>query len=290
MAVPASGELKLWDSIWNSEIGGTKGSNSLHSASIYAGFTTPDAMSDFYGWSDVEVPTVTTNNFSSIATTSMTANGTVNTTGNENPTRGFYFGTNSTLPTNNTKYSIGIGGTGAFSRSMTGLSAQTTYYGWAFACNSAGETTGAKVTVTSAAPPFTPCYGFIDKNEATATGNYAYVQAYSGWSNPYTGGGNNQAFAGGFDSGYINRTVTCNSKIACNARNYTGASVSSDGCASIIIHQQDTGGRFTCVTTPQNHSSTYINNNAFASSGYLGRISTFCLTSDIRLKTNINYL
>ena len=58
MAVPSSGELKLWDDLWNQEIGGSKGNNSLHSASVYAEFDTPDALGDFYGWSDVEVPSV----------------------------------------------------------------------------------------------------------------------------------------------------------------------------------------------------------------------------------------
>ena len=75
MAVPSSGQLKLWNDIWNNEIGGTQGNNSLHSASVYAGFTTPDAMGDFYGWSDVEVPSVSTSAMSSVTDNSMQANG-----------------------------------------------------------------------------------------------------------------------------------------------------------------------------------------------------------------------
>jgi len=191
MAIPSSGELKLWDTLWNQELGGTKGENSLHSASVYAGFSTPDALSDFYGWSDVEVPSVTTNSASSLASTSFTANGTVNSTGNENPDRGFYMGTNSSAAGNNTKYSIGTGGAGAFSRSFTGLSSQTNYYYWAYACNSAGEAIGGRVTATTTAPPFSPSTapqfdGINVQNWQSNSNNSLATYA----TNPYTGGGN----------------------------------------------------------------------------------------------------
>ena len=49
MAVPNSGQLKLWDMLWNQELGGSKGNNSLHSASVYAGFSVPDSLGEFYG-------------------------------------------------------------------------------------------------------------------------------------------------------------------------------------------------------------------------------------------------
>jgi len=150
MPVPSSGELKLWDAIWNDEIGGSKGDNSLHSASIYAGFSTPDAMSDFYGWSDVEAPSVTSSAATSVTQSSMTINGNVTSLGGAaNVTRGFYFGTSTTY-TSNTKYTLsGTQGTGAFSRSMTGLSAGTTYYFNAWAANSAGETVSNQTSRTT---------------------------------------------------------------------------------------------------------------------------------------------
>ena len=91
MAVPSSGELKLWDTLWNQELAGSQGENSLHSASVYAGFSTPDALSDFYGWSDVETPTVTTSAMSQVEYYRMYANGNVSDTGNEDPDRGFLF-------------------------------------------------------------------------------------------------------------------------------------------------------------------------------------------------------
>ena len=71
MAIPSSGQLKLWDTLWNQELGGEKGENSLHSASVYAGFSTPDALGDFYGWSDVEAPTVTTQGVTNVQVSSQ---------------------------------------------------------------------------------------------------------------------------------------------------------------------------------------------------------------------------
>jgi hypothetical protein len=162
MAVPVSGELKLWNDIWNDEIGGTQGQNSLHSASVYAGFTTPDAMSDFYGWSDVSLPAVTTNSMSSITTSTMVANGNVTNTGNGDTNRGFYFGTNSETSTSNTKYDVSTSAsTGTYNRTFTGLPSQSTRYAWAYACNSAGQVIGGRVQAATAAPPFTPTYGTV---------------------------------------------------------------------------------------------------------------------------------
>lgn len=186
MAVPSSGELKLWDTLWNQELVGSKGDNSLHSASVYAGFDTPDALSDFYGWSDVEVPGVTTNAMSQVSYYRMYANGTVNDTGNENPDRGFYFGTSANAYSNNTKYSVGTGGTGAFSRNMDSQVNQynTTYYAWAYACNSAGETVGSRVQATTPYPPFSPsntqtqmtCFYYVGQNGGAQSG---YINPYS---------------------------------------------------------------------------------------------------------------
>ena len=157
MAVPSSGELKLWDDLWNQELDGSKGNNSLHSASVYAGFSTPDALGDFYGYSDVEAPTISTQPAQSVTHNSFRARGCVSATGNEDPTRGFYMGTNANASTNNPKYSIpGTGGVGLFCCDFSSLSNQTTYYYWAFGLNSAAEAEGARETVSTPAPPFSP--------------------------------------------------------------------------------------------------------------------------------------
>ena len=196
MAVPSSGELKLWDNIWNQEIGGTQGENSLHSASVYAGFSTPDAMSDFYGWSDVEPPTVSTLTSGATTYNSICARGCINTTGNENPSRGFYFGTNSSAPTSNTKYTLsGTQGVGAFACNRTGLSYAVTYYWWAFACNSAGESVGNRCQAGTPYPPFTPtCLAPLGPQKLNSNFNFGPVNARGfynghatvGYTNPYS--------------------------------------------------------------------------------------------------------
>ena len=172
MAVPSSGELKLWDNIWNLELNGSQGQNSLHSASVYAGFSTPDAMSDFYGWSDVEPPSIVTNNAASVTDSSMNLRGTVTNTGNEAVCRGFYHGGNPNAYNCNTKYTLAgtQATTGEFTCNRTGLGYNTTYYFWAFGCNSAGTTIGSRLQFTTNLPPFSPAwscfftkryYGFI---------------------------------------------------------------------------------------------------------------------------------
>lgn len=149
MAVPSSGQLKLNGDI-NLEINGTgTGTNvSLNGLSILAGFTAPNGMKEFYGYTAVALPSVTTNAISSIAATSLTLNGDV--TGDGGGTiseRGFYFGTDNSSATNNTKYTVS-GTTGAFTLAQTGLTTGTTYYAWAFATNEAGTTIASIVSAT----------------------------------------------------------------------------------------------------------------------------------------------
>ena len=70
MPVPSSGELKLRADI-NQEINGndTDDNVSLGTLSNDAGFTDPDNMSEFYGYSSVTTPTVTYNSYSATYTT-----------------------------------------------------------------------------------------------------------------------------------------------------------------------------------------------------------------------------
>ena len=149
MAVPSSGQLRLYADIFTEFTSYSQGNNSLHSASIYAGFSTPDAMSDFYGYTDAVAPSVSSQGATSVAITSYTGNGNVTSDGGATVTdRGFYMGTNSASPTNNTKYAVGSG-TGTYSRSFTGLSSYSTYYYWAYATNTVGTVYGSRITVTT---------------------------------------------------------------------------------------------------------------------------------------------
>jgi len=153
MPVPSSGELRLRADI-NLEVNGnaTDTNVSLGALSNEAGFTEPDTMSEFYGYTSCTAPSVTTNAMSNVSYTSMRANGNVTADNGCTVTeRGFYFGTNGASPTNNTKYTVGSG-TGAYNRNMTGLNSSTNYYCWAYATNSAGTTYGARVNASTLTP------------------------------------------------------------------------------------------------------------------------------------------
>lgn len=202
MAVPSSGPLKLRGDI-NLEVNDnvTDTNVALHQLSIDAGFSTPDSMGDFYGYTSVYAPSVTTNAATSVTDTAMTLNGNVTDDGKENVSRGFYHGTNSSTSTSNTKYTLGgTQSTGTFACTRTGLSYGTAYYFWAFACNSAGETIASRVQSNTAYPPYTPncmmcgqvySYGSVGGNCNICEQNRCIRHTLQGgWMNPYNGGKN----------------------------------------------------------------------------------------------------
>ena len=197
MAVPSNGPLELRGDI-NLEVNGnvTDTNVALHQLSLDAGFSSPDAMSDFYGYTSVVAPTVTTNPVTSITVSSQVLNGCVTSTGGENVSRGFYHGT-STTRTSNPKLTLaGTQGTGNFSCSKTSLSQATTYYNWAFACNAAGEAVGNRCQANTGYPPYTPTYragsmcsssNLSSYPSAQYTQNGSSATACVGWFNPYSG-------------------------------------------------------------------------------------------------------
>lgn len=173
MAVVSSGEIKLIGDV-NLEINDniTDTDVSLTTLSTGAGFTAPHGLTEFYDYTAVALPSVTTNAISSIAATSLTLNGDV--TGDGGGTiseRGFYFGTDNSSATNNTKYTVS-GTTGAFTLAQTGLTTGTTYYAWAFATNEAGTTIAS---VQSA----TPILSFLSLGTR-------YMQYYPSYYSPAT--------------------------------------------------------------------------------------------------------
>ncbi len=101
----------------------------------------------------VVAPTVTTQSADQIATTSVRGNGNITATGGENCTRrGFCYkvGTSGDPTTSDSvAYDDGDFGTGAFTKSITGLTAGTSYRVRAYAVNSAGTSYGTTVTVTT---------------------------------------------------------------------------------------------------------------------------------------------
>jgi len=344
MAVPDTGQLKLWDTLWNQELNGSKGGNSLHSASVYAGFSTPDALGDFYGWSDVEAPTVTTQGVTSAQVNSQTLNGTVTSTGNEAVNRGFYHGT-STTRTSNTKYTLGgtQNSTGTFNCTRTSLSQATTYYNWAFACNSAGEGVGGRQQANTGYPPYTPNYQACGCVCGNASVNFypptSEFQGHNfsgrgtvGYYNPYSGGGNTIAtktvsqpsyefqcsgfqWASGIGA-YHNACVTGAAYYkggpygsfppqfltSGNHRSFTQGQISRTGYTCTKSCSYSTPNHFTnqAVEPSGGTSSNGVNfgmgtagSSAAESMGATGNSTanwTHNSPSDIRLKTNINYL
>jgi hypothetical protein len=199
MAVPSSGELELRGDIALEVYGTATGSDiSLGAMSDLAGFPTPDAMSDFYGYSSASAPSATTNSLSNITQTSMRLNGNITSDGGASITeRGFYFGRNSSSPANNTKYTV-AGTTGAYSFTATGLPGGSNHYCWAFATNSKGTTYGSRVNAATI-PIFTPQYANLYRT------NVLYV---SGTNNP--AGNNTVAFRKYYIDPYTNAYVQHN--------------------------------------------------------------------------------
>lgn len=96
-------------------------------------------------------PTVTTQDATDLAATSMTGNGNITATGGANATRrGFCYkvGTSGDPTTSDSvAYDESSYGTGAFTKSITGLTPNTSYRVRAYAVNSAGTGYGTTVTV-----------------------------------------------------------------------------------------------------------------------------------------------
>jgi hypothetical protein len=176
MAVPSSGQLRLRADIALEVDGSATNNNvSLNTLSNSAGFTAPNGMEEFYGYSNAVAPSVQTYSSISVGTSSMTIRGNVSSDGGGAITqRGFYFGT-STNATSNTKYTVS-GTTGSFSRSMTGLSAGTTYRVFAFATNSAGTTIGGMVSTGTAQPSTGISISVSHISPAPATGSNSGCQ------------------------------------------------------------------------------------------------------------------
>jgi hypothetical protein len=97
----------------------------------------------------VNAPTVTTQAVTEIETTTATGNGNVTSDGGGSITeRGVCWNTSTGPTTSNSKATSG-GTTGAFTASMTSLTASTLYYVKAYGINSAGTSYGGEVTFTT---------------------------------------------------------------------------------------------------------------------------------------------
>jgi hypothetical protein len=120
------------------------------------------------------VPTLTTQAVSAITATIATGNGNITSLGVPNPTAyGVCWNTSGTPGTSDSKVDKGAASaTGAFTASMTSLTANTTYYVRAFATNIAGTSYGAEVSfTTSGIAPTVTTQAVSAISATTATGN-----------------------------------------------------------------------------------------------------------------------
>ena len=117
-------------------------------------------------------PTVTTQAVSDIAPTTATGNGNITATGEEDASAwGVCWNTGGTPTTADSKAAgTGSGGTGAFTASMTSLTAGTKYYVRAYATNAADTSYGSEVEFVYAVPTVTTSDATLTE-ETTATLN-----------------------------------------------------------------------------------------------------------------------
>ena len=123
--------------------------NVIRSNIVKFGGMSVRCVRDNSGGGTAFLPTVTTNTVSSITTTSATCGGNVISDGGTTVTaRGVCWST-SQNPTVSNSHTTNGSGTGSFISSLTGLTANTTYYVRAYATNSAGTAYGNEVSFTT---------------------------------------------------------------------------------------------------------------------------------------------
>lgn len=173
MPVPSSGQLRLRADI-NQEINGndTDTNVSLGTLSNDAGFTEPDTMSEFYGYSSCGTPA-----YRSVYS-STNPNGEIQlytildyTPYCSTTEYGLYVGTNSSGPTANTKYQVGTSWNNYSWKYPTvgGFTNGQTYYAWIYCTNSAGITGYSSMQTVTVPAPYIP----ITNNTETPTGDWS---------------------------------------------------------------------------------------------------------------------
>lgn len=190
MPVPSSGQLRLRADI-NQEINGnnTDDNVSLGTLSNDAGFSEPDTMSEFYGYSSCGTPAFRTTYSSANPNGQIMLYTILDYTPYCNTTEyGLYVGTNSSGPTANTKYVVASGSSvwGVYQwkyPAVTGFSNNTTYYAWIYATNSAGKTGYSSMQTVTVPPPYVPLNSYSynatgDWSGANYCPNYNFIGGY----------------------------------------------------------------------------------------------------------------
>lgn len=321
MAIPSSGQLKLRGNgdgtgIGEEVFGNVTGSNiSLHAMSIDAGFTTPDPMGEFYGYSACSVVTLQTNSISSTSQTAFRHNVVWDNPSQCETRYRYYYGTNSTVRSNSV-YTKATNNTAVeydATNYFTGLSPSTSYYVEAFAESALfGTTYAPSKSVTTQAPSlgisweanvetiagytsgdYQNQFGVIDFN-----GNWYICIAGNGWSITQNSDGwgvatstlttavsNVSSNFGTNWNPYQNISVT-------NGWYHSGATTISWGTTVTMPNWNGSNVALSCGTGQMTNirftKSGYTTNNRGVGMNIWGYNAQ--LPSDIRLKTNINYL
>ncbi len=131
------------------------------------------------------VPTVTTQDASSVSATSVTGNGTITSEGTASSTaRGFVYGADTSYGATTTE--SGTFGAGGFTASITSLTCGTTYHYAAYATNTFGTSYGSDTTFTTSA-----CTSSPSSSANTSDGSLPWCSGpmAPGWNISLPGGG-----------------------------------------------------------------------------------------------------
>ncbi len=152
------------------------GTNSFFEFAVYDG-TVYSASTYTATLNIIAFPTVTTQAVSSITATTATGNGNIIDLGIPNPTaHGVCWSTSENPTTAGSKDDKGAASEpGAFTASITGLSAGTTYYVRAFATNDAGTVYGSQVSFKTNTPPTVSNRTFNDIHKGNVYPNLSNV-------------------------------------------------------------------------------------------------------------------
>ena len=194
MPVPSSGQLRLRADI-NQEVNGndTDDNVSLGTLSNDSGFTDPDNMSEFYGYSACSIVNTGHNEINIMSGSSSSSifvrlryTDLSLATACQPTSWGVYLGTSSTY-TNNTKYTLGTGTAGSWGPystrdyTISGLSSNTTYYARQWATNVAGESVQTyNSSATTPLPTVPVSYGQALVQGGDWTGNYYCPGSFQG--------------------------------------------------------------------------------------------------------------